>query len=159
MKLLEELKKNLGKRTLRISIPYKKYTKTQMVSKFLAAGYPASELTDLTYSCMSSVYPPCGQCASCMNRYIAFKNNGFEETLQTKPTKSHWYHQWKGRGSIYKLNPLNFPMYAKRWIEAEKAFREPGSKSWRRLLQGTRNVSASSWRKQLSCLKPREFAR
>ena len=68
--------------------------------------------------------PPCGGCSSCINRYIAFANNGFEETLQSTPTRADWFAQWRGRGAKHKLSPSRWVMYVTRWIEAERAFKD-----------------------------------
>ncbi len=120
-RMVERIARDLGRRKLRISVPYGRFTKSQMVAKFLAAGHPASELTGLTYSCMNSTHPPCGLCASCMSRWIAFTNNGIEEERQAQPTKSDWYGQHGARNS--KFSPRNLWMYARRGLEAERAFR------------------------------------
>lgn len=140
-RLVERLAADLGKRRLRVLAPYKNLTKTQMVARFLAAGHPASELTELTYSCLNSVSPPCGQCFSCMDRYIAFTNNGFGETLQSEPTRADWYREMKARRMKFK--PRYLVMYARRLLEGHRAFRKIARGQAPSRIEGIRHGSGS----------------
>ena len=125
-RMVERIARDLGRRNLQISVPYKCCTKTQMVAMFLNSGFDKRELIELTYSCMNSVNPPCGCCPNCISRYIAFRNNGFAEPLQQIPTRAIWARHINAKLTHRNFDPRKVPMYVKRWLEAERAFRNNG---------------------------------
>lgn len=62
-------------KTVRVSVPYKKTTKTSLVKKYLDAGHIAEDLY-LTSSCYHPKKHECTTCRSCLRRYVAFATNG-----------------------------------------------------------------------------------
>ena len=61
-----------------ISTPFFHMTKTQMVEWYLSKGLPKDELLS-TRSCYSPGDLPCGACAACFRRWVAFTNNDLSE--------------------------------------------------------------------------------
>jgi 7-cyano-7-deazaguanine synthase in queuosine biosynthesis len=117
----EKLVKSLGRDQIKIRAPLAGVTRTEAVAAFLRNGGDPDELTTLTYSCMLNASSHCGFCASCMNRWIAFKNNGIEERMLSRPTLKRWLDNAREQRSI--ANPLRAVMYARRWHEAMTAFK------------------------------------
>lgn len=114
----------LGKRPARIAAPLARMSKTDAVAAFIRAGYPAHELTDLTRSCVraSTVAGPigCGECANCMFRWIAFKNNGISEETLATPTMETFVKYLKRKGAGFALrHPV---VFASRLAQARRAF-------------------------------------
>ena len=62
----------------RIFTPFAHMTKTQMVKWYLDMKLPKENLLE-TRSCFSSAWEPCGECAACFRRWVAFENNGIGE--------------------------------------------------------------------------------
>lgn len=65
-------------RSLKIQVPFARYTKTQMVSWFLKNNGD-KELLLKTVGCYSATQGQCGNCLSCFNRWLALENNGLKE--------------------------------------------------------------------------------
>jgi len=116
-KQVESMVKVLGRRQMKIITPHAKLTKTKTVAMFLERGYPKEELINLTYSCLEGTIPPCGICLSCMNRYIAFKNNKLEEALLKIPTKEDFLSNIKEKKYMFKLRTI--PIILQRYKEAK----------------------------------------
>lgn len=68
-----------GKR-IKIELPFKHKTKTQIVSTWIEAGMDPRQLWDNSFSCYhpNADEIPCGTCKPCFRKWIAFKNNGFD---------------------------------------------------------------------------------
>lgn len=64
-----------------ISTPFFHMTKTEMVEWYLNAGLPKDELLS-TRSCYSPGDLPCGNCAACFRRWVAFTNNDLSEEYE-----------------------------------------------------------------------------
>ncbi len=60
---------------IRISNPAGRYTKTGLVKLAIRRGVSSTDLL-ATRSCYSAQRDPCGNCAACLKRSIAFTNNG-----------------------------------------------------------------------------------
>ncbi|MDE7326913.1 MAG: 7-cyano-7-deazaguanine synthase QueC [Lachnospiraceae bacterium] len=60
---------------LRIEAPFVKMDKAQVVQKGLALGVPY----ELTWSCYEGGAMPCGICATCRDRSMAFAKNGIKD--------------------------------------------------------------------------------
>jgi 7-cyano-7-deazaguanine synthase in queuosine biosynthesis len=74
-----------GRRTT-LTTPFFAMTKTQMVRWYLDEGLnPATLLS--TRSCYSPDDLPCGACAACFRRWIAFVNNGLTENYTNDITE------------------------------------------------------------------------
>lgn len=67
-----------------VCMPFKDRTKTQIVASFLLfcdmSGYDISILK-VSRSCYKGGERECGECRSCLRKYVAFKNNGVENLL------------------------------------------------------------------------------
>jgi len=63
---------------IKIFTPFDEMTKTQMVRWYLEQGLNVADLLR-TRSCFGDTTSPCGACAACFRRWVAFKNNGFSE--------------------------------------------------------------------------------
>lgn len=70
-----------------ISMPFKEYTKTEMVGRYLAMGHPEIELLTHSHSCYEGTEKPCGICRSCLRKFVALKLNGYncEEYFTENP--------------------------------------------------------------------------
>jgi len=73
---------NSGERKI-IHVPFAKKTKTQVVAWLLQQGYTRNDLRQ-TIGCLQG--RACGQCMSCLNRWIAFENNGLGNLDQFEGT-------------------------------------------------------------------------
>lgn len=67
------------KKKVKISLPYKDITKTELVSMYIKNGGDIKKAYNESFSC----YTPkdgkeCGECPSCKQKKEAFKNNGLE---------------------------------------------------------------------------------
>ncbi len=58
-----------------IMIPFKQLTKTQIVQKYIESGHPPIELLTKSYSCYAGQNISCGQCRSCLRKFIALQLN------------------------------------------------------------------------------------
>jgi 7-cyano-7-deazaguanine synthase in queuosine biosynthesis len=73
-------------RTTTVTTPFFNMTKTDMVKWYLDEGLLPSELI-ATRSCYSPGDKPCGNCAACFRRWVAFTNCGLEEEYE-QPIKN-----------------------------------------------------------------------
>ena len=67
-----------------LTIPYRDYTKTQLIGRYLKEGGSVSALLK-TRSCYSSEEGECGKCRSCVRKYTALKLNGQESLWINDP--------------------------------------------------------------------------
>lgn len=65
-----------------IFTPFSQMTKTQMVKWYLDNNLSVVDLLK-TRSCFSLEPSPCGACGACFRRWVAFKNNGIEESMSS----------------------------------------------------------------------------
>ncbi len=79
----------------KILTPTKKYTKTQLIQKYLKEG-GNPELLNKTVSCYHSKYRQCGQCPSCFKRFIAYINNDLKFESKNNPI------EWAEKNGIFK---------------------------------------------------------
>lgn len=70
-----------GTEKIRVRTPFGKLTKTELVSRYLKE-FPdgAEDLKQYTRSCYSDLPKPCGRCHACWCRWVAFRNNGIDES-------------------------------------------------------------------------------
>lgn len=86
-RLLEQLKGS----KVHLFTPFHRMTKVDMVQWYLLNGGDASMLR-ATWSCFDPVngdpskWKPCGNCAACFRRWVAFSSNGIDEEL-ARPIK------------------------------------------------------------------------
>lgn len=106
-------------RRIKIIAPFSKKTKSEVVSYFLA-DYSFLELIKNTYSCLQQGDIHCGTCSSCVNRYVAFKNNGIVEPMQNIPSWGKWKKYVRGNKKQFKIKQIL--LYIRRWLEFRKAF-------------------------------------
>ena len=69
-----------------LSSPFFKMTKTEMVKWYIDEGLDVETLIS-TRSCFSPGDFPCGDCAACFRRWVAFTNNDIEEHYVSDITK------------------------------------------------------------------------
>lgn len=68
------LTKEIQPKRIKIVVPFKKYTKTEMVYNFLKDGGTIAELDANSFSCYTPVGDkPCGKCGACRARKKAYK--------------------------------------------------------------------------------------
>jgi 7-cyano-7-deazaguanine synthase in queuosine biosynthesis len=86
----------LAGRPVTVDSPFWEMTKTDIVAWYLSQGLPADALL-LTFSCSRSdgARRHCGQCSSCLRRWISLVNNDIEAPFDSPP----W--QWERVGSFY----------------------------------------------------------
>ena len=70
----------------RLTIPYRKFTKTQLVGEYLKHGGSTEALLK-TRSCYSDDEGECGKCRSCIRKFVALKLNGQETEWNEDPMK------------------------------------------------------------------------
>ena len=75
-----------GNTTCTISTPFFQMTKTQMVAWYIQDANLKEDLLS-TRSCYSPGDLPCGACAACFRRWVAFINNGLTEEYENDITK------------------------------------------------------------------------
>lgn len=59
-----------------IHMPFKNYTKTELVKMYLARGHDPDELLFRSASCYRGREKQCGRCRSCLRKFVALINNG-----------------------------------------------------------------------------------
>ena len=69
-----------------LTSPFFTMTKTEMVQWYVTAGYSTDKLI-ATRSCFSPGDNPCGNCAACFRRWIAFTNCDLKEEYEQDITK------------------------------------------------------------------------
>jgi 7-cyano-7-deazaguanine synthase in queuosine biosynthesis len=75
-------------RPVRLGSPFWDMTKTEIIAWYLGEGLPAEDLL-LTFSCSRTdgAALHCGQCPSCLRRWISLVNNGVEAPFENPPWK------------------------------------------------------------------------
>ena len=69
---------------VRIILPYRNTTKTELLSLYLNQGGDIQKAYNETFSCYSPINgKPCMQCTSCMSKFTAFYNNGYQFDPET----------------------------------------------------------------------------
>ena len=64
---------------IQIKLPFKYTTKTELLKMFIDKGGNIEEAYNFTVSCYNPVNnKPCMSCTSCMSKFAAFYNNGYE---------------------------------------------------------------------------------
>jgi len=71
-----------------IEMPFKDKTKTEIVHEWLQLFGTRAELLKNSRSCYKGGIMECGECRSCLRKYVAFKNNKIEDMLDYKPTQA-----------------------------------------------------------------------
>lgn len=71
----------LNEREIKITTPFAKMTKTEMVAWYLFHGFSKEDLLK-TRSCYSETSIPCGACGACFRRWVSFKCNDMEEPME-----------------------------------------------------------------------------
>jgi 7-cyano-7-deazaguanine synthase in queuosine biosynthesis len=99
---------------VRIHTPVGHLTKTQLVRRYLQefGDDAAGDLVTFTWSCYGPGPKFCGQCGGCWCRWVAFTNNGIDESgrYEQLPTRHEYYRRlhWAD------FRPSMVPMYVKR---------------------------------------------
>ncbi len=84
---VSQMLSSLSKKLIVVKTPFADITKSEMVRWYIEEykGDPQDLLK--TRSCYSTLPGPCGRCAACFRRWVAFKNNGIEEVTIHDMTK------------------------------------------------------------------------
>lgn len=61
-----------------IEIPFKQFTKTELVKMYLKEGFPLKDILEQSSSCYEGHSIPCGKCRSCLRKFVAFYLNGID---------------------------------------------------------------------------------
>lgn len=78
------LEKERQPKTIKVSVPYSEYTKTDLVVEYLKQGYSIEDLDKYSWSCHTPKNnKPCGRCQACKAR-----NKAIEEALKIWKEKS-----------------------------------------------------------------------
>jgi|GEM_PF-6081661 len=75
------LRENYLDQSLTVLMPFKDFSREELVRKALEAGCP-KEFLLVTWSCQSGGDLHCGYCDNCVERWIALRNNGIDATYQ-----------------------------------------------------------------------------
>ncbi|OFV89536.1 MAG: hypothetical protein A3J75_04990 [Acidobacteria bacterium RBG_16_68_9] len=124
---VRRMARRLGHRDVVIEAPLVNMTKTEAVRLFLADDRFLPAHLAVTHSCLGNGPLHCGRCSSCIQRYVAFKNNGLgvglpgEALFEFKhlPTWADYVENAKTQRSLFR--PWNMVMYARRYAEARRA--------------------------------------
>ena len=67
-------------KSIRVRLPFKHHSKTQMVLLLKEKGLPIEEAFHESFSCYdpSASGDPCWRCKPCLRKWVAFKNNGYD---------------------------------------------------------------------------------
>lgn len=68
---------NNNSQKITVSLPFKTYTKAEIVNAYLNAGGNIAQLARESYSCYSGQAQECGQCKPCYRKYVALRLNGY----------------------------------------------------------------------------------
>ena len=70
----------------RVEMPFKKYTKTEIIRLYLDKGFSGEDLIYKSASCYNGVEIGCGKCRSCLRKYTALYNvdKGLGERYRNK---------------------------------------------------------------------------
>ena len=88
-----------------ISTPFFHMTKTQMVEWYLKMDLSIKELIS-TRSCYSPGELPCGNCAACFRRWVAFINNDLHEEYENSITKYSGIENYIEKMKLRKYDKL-----------------------------------------------------
>jgi len=108
------------KRTFDIGSPFKKFTKTQLLDKYLNEGGDIGAILT-SYSCYEGTDKPCGWCKACFRKWVALKNNRVPDNIlkdyfEKDPAKAPWLNEilplikkgkWRGDEDKDILKALN----------------------------------------------------
>jgi len=72
----------------KIKIPFRRFTKTQLIAMFLEKKGDPLDLLTKTVSCYKGDGIPCGECRSCIRNYISYKLNNISLKNYMKKTPS-----------------------------------------------------------------------
>jgi 7-cyano-7-deazaguanine synthase in queuosine biosynthesis len=75
-RLVENIVHDMGKRKLKIITPFYGMSKSNVLKKYIEAGFSVDDLYKYSRSCVMGTERECGQCISCLSKYIALVNNG-----------------------------------------------------------------------------------
>jgi 7-cyano-7-deazaguanine synthase in queuosine biosynthesis len=67
---------------IRIELPFKSLTKTQLIKLYLNNGFDVDDLERYTVSCYHEKYNACGKCNACFRRWVAETLNGIERKYE-----------------------------------------------------------------------------
>ena len=87
---LERTINDLKIKPTKITFPFKRFTKTQILKMYLENSGNADLLREYTVSCYDKAHVRCGNCISCFRRWVAEENNNLNTT------------------SLYRNNPADF---------------------------------------------------
>lgn len=75
-------------RNVRLELPIKDKTKSELVAAYLETGGEPAALVRRTYSCYypKADHEPCGYCKPCVRRYVALLVNGVDPDVNCHPT-------------------------------------------------------------------------
>jgi 7-cyano-7-deazaguanine synthase in queuosine biosynthesis len=107
-----------------INMPYKDMTKAQMVNKYLDRfALSIEKLFSETSSCYAGEDEPCGQCRSCLRKYVALMVNGINCS-------------WR-----FKNNPaLSMPDFLRECIQKDRKFEISDVYQCLQLIEEMKNV-------------------
>ena len=94
--------------SVKVLSPSKRYTKTQLVKKFIKQFPHKVEKLATTRSCYADTELPCGRCVACYKRWVAMTNNGIEEDYMVSPA-------FAVERSVTGLLPYVWRMPAREW--------------------------------------------
>lgn len=72
-----------------VETPFAKLSKTEVVALALRRGISTDDLRR-TSSCYHATRRNCGECGTCLKRWLAFKNNGIEEDYVSPPWRNEY---------------------------------------------------------------------
>ncbi|GAB3066278.1 7-cyano-7-deazaguanine synthase [Micromonospora schwarzwaldensis] len=83
---MSEMLSAFADRPIRVDSPFWDMTKTDVVAWYLSSGLPVNDLLQ-TFSCATpgAALVHCGQCPSCLRRWIALTNNGVNGRFASSP--------------------------------------------------------------------------
>jgi 7-cyano-7-deazaguanine synthase len=91
-------------RPIYVHLPFKTYTKTELLKEYIARGFDLEEAYYQSFSCYSPDEQghPCWQCKACVRKYIAFYAVGFPIPPEHEEIALHFISQnpamFAGRG-------------------------------------------------------------
>lgn len=103
-------------RTFHIDSPFKSYTKTELLRRYLQEGYDIDLILE-SYSCYEGKKKQCGWCKPCFRKWVALQNNNINTDgyFKNKPSEAEWLLEllplikkgaWRGREDTNILEAL-----------------------------------------------------